>query len=169
MSHPHGCVSWNVLGRTIFIWKTVTPSRVCELKCPCHYYTCAWFRHTLTGVWVEIKAFAGLVKEYESHPHGCVSWNFWDFPKRLMQESHPHGCVSWNWTKRTWGIWLWSHPHGCVSWNRDMIDGLLNRIVTPSRVCELKWYDYKAIKDCQCHTLTGVWVEMQLIYINCIS
>ena len=75
-SHPHGCVSWNLLCGVIVIyrtghtltgvwvemprygccmeWSIVTPSRVCELKCSCKCGNCA---------------------RDKSHPHGCVSWN----------------------------------------------------------------------------------------------
>ncbi len=31
-SHPHGCVSWNLLVSCCFLFLAVTPSRVCELK-----------------------------------------------------------------------------------------------------------------------------------------
>ena len=54
-----------------------------------------------------------------------------------------------------------SHPHGCVSWNNRYIKDLGNWIVTPSRVCELKFWPSRKNKIfALCHTLTGVWVEI---------
>ena len=97
-------------------------------------------RHTLTGVWVEIKPADLIVSRCGSHPHGCVSWNsshtsvsynpnghtltgvwveirFINFGVCFFV-SHPHGCVSWNWKVRyTAYPRRKSHPHGCVSWN----------------------------------------------------
>ena len=53
-----------------------------------------------------------------------------------------------------------SHPHGCVSWNNlsERESRLLS--VTPSRVCELKLLFRYSNYITQCHTLTGVWVEI---------
>ena len=98
LSHPHGCVSWNwgadfalssAPGHTLTgVWVEITHSRMY-----CHI-----FGHTLTGVWVEISE-----KDYrqiccwESHPHGCVSWNAISVNIIIrIFSSHPHGCVSWN-------------------------------------------------------------------------
>ena len=120
-SHPHGCVSWNsdfkeidtfsdchtLTGVWVEIWivymstplrRSVTPSRVCELKSPVrravsleimsHPHGCVSWNHygaapflwyvssTLTGVWVEISALPDFSTRHASHPHGCVSWNF---------------------------------------------------------------------------------------------
>ena len=55
LSHPHGCVSWNMSCGIPAERNSVTPSRVCELK------------FLTTG----ISNFFNL-----SHPHGCVSWNY---------------------------------------------------------------------------------------------
>ena len=58
-------------------------------------------------------------------------------------ESHPHGCVSWNGrVQATISVTFKSHPHGCVSWNYDKVRELEERKVTPSRVCELKFWEY---------------------------
>ena len=119
----------------------VTPSRVCELKCQ-HFWT---------------KSL-----KLESHPHGCVSWNF----KQQKEE-------------KDWKVTL---SRVCelkyfLQGNRTWV-----RYVTPSRVCELKYvvmiFDHKAPLShphgCvswnsvvhpddylfRGHTLTGVWVEI---------
>ena len=55
LSHPHGCVSWNDHGTAVDHFNGVTPSRVCELKCKDIHNTTKFHRHTLTGVWVEMK------------------------------------------------------------------------------------------------------------------
>ena len=97
LSHPHGCVSWNMseiksvqvqLSHTLtgvwvemkrlILWKMrkkVTPSRVCELKYQTLLRICDSLGHTLTGVWVEIAQFTFVNTGVSSHPHGCVSWN----------------------------------------------------------------------------------------------
>ena len=77
--------------------------------------------HTLTGVWVEIFYPLATNIGSSSHPHGCVSWNKNKLLSRIASpQSHPHGCVSWNFLHM-----------GVYSYIR----------VTPSRVCELKFYD----------------------------
>ena len=150
----------------------VTPSRVCELKCLHSLVPTILHRHTLTGVWVEITrtAKAGIctgvtpsrVCELKSisanvvfdftgsHPHGCVSWNFWPtFRSPVHTASHPHGCVSWNDERYSAAvITVTSHPHGCVSWN-----------------CRLFGY----IRGINRHTLTGVWVEMSASIASAMS
>ena len=140
-SHPHGCVSWNPREALACLHIKVTPSRVCELKscklCICEKQVAVtpsrvcelksqsvlslsalWFRHTLTGVWVEIVWDTKLYRYFKSHPHGCVSWN------------HSQSHKSWdNQCHTLTGVWVEihglhnaisstrSHPHGCVSWN----------------------------------------------------
>ena len=118
MSHPHGCVSWNI-GT---VWGLVM----------------CW-RHTLTGVWVEIQIQLLQQAGRMSHPHGCVSWNGELVGVKKAAVSHPHGCVSWNIVEE------------------------LDRThyqVTPSRVCELKCASAIQTPSAPCHTLTGVWVEI---------
>ena len=130
MSHPHGCVSWNLnwlvdklptLNVTpsrvcelksvdcleLIIAQEVTPSRVCELKWLFNHKMVSLFRHTLTGVWVEISVNVHSMMTEPSHPHGCVSWN-WSSGTMLssQKQSHPHGCVSWNYSCR-------GMPNGC--------------------------------------------------------
>ena len=58
-------------------------------------------------------------------------------------------------------MFIWSHPHGCVSWNLFISKEYLRYFVTPSRVCELKFPIGFVIVLVMCHTLTGVWVEIQ--------
>ena len=104
----------------------------------------------------------GLLNRIASHPHGCVSWNCRTSPwVRQGAPSHPHGCVSWNDEKDLENSpALWSHPHGCVSWNCRSCCFLWVFVVTPSRVCELKWlFNHKMVSLFR-HTLTGVWVEI---------
>ena len=86
--------------------KSVTPSRVCELK----------LRSKIAQLW-----------KNTSHPHGCVSWNNRFIIKIILRIwSHPHGCVSWNYYILILpNFMLMSHPHGCVSWN-PFIDGDAN-------------------------------------------
>ena len=141
-------------------------------------------RHTLTGVWVEIKPADLIVSRCGSHPHGCVSWNsshtsvsynpnghtltgvwveirFINFGVCFFV-SHPHGCVSWNWKVRyTAYPRRKSHPHGCVSWNVELwseIENLLSHTLTDV------WVEIVFLKPCEPspagHTLTGVWVEI---------
>ena len=142
LSHPHGCVSWNWLKVKKSAMQKVTPSRVCELK---FVYRGLWHQqgsHTLTGVWVEMLKNSRKLRRFPSHPHGCVSWNF---------------------TSITYDNGYMSHPHGCVSWNAEWVKGGVVCGVTPSRVCELKlWYSRLQNTE-NCHTLTGVWVEMRMM------
>ena len=96
-------------------------------------------RHTLTGVWVEMSASL-LASEYsQSHPHGCVSWNYkvgrlWTLchvtPSRVCELK----CLSCR-TVRIPG----SHTLTGV-WVEMAISVIFTRWpqVTPSRVCELK-------------------------------
>ena len=119
-SHPHGCVSWNILATSNIHLCYVTPSRVCELKLFC--LLMAYIRYFVTPSRVcELKFHFGIKNAPGplSHPHGCVSWN-----DRITKKSEQGS---------------WSHPHGCVSWNLNwLVDKLPTLNVTPSRVCELK-------------------------------
>ena len=67
MSHPHGCVSWNVSIRWKSTSKRVTPSRVCELKCRRRLMSWKPRSHTLTGVWVEICGIYPCKSVYGRH------------------------------------------------------------------------------------------------------
>ena len=163
-SHPHGCVSWNLLSRAQFphlqrhtltgVWVEIRTHQRRRTACR-HTLTGVWveiswiscciskiYSHTLTGVWVEI-AFHHQVTwcDLESHPHGCVSWNNLSiYPSHIIGMSHPHGCVSWNHCRLAHSSdSLLSHPHGCVSWNRLVCAPFILNIS---------------------HTLTGVWVEI---------
>ncbi len=163
LSHPHGCVSWNVyqLGKIGL--------NAC---------------HTLTGVWVEISDLTLTIDGTESHPHGCVSWNcigvpvtyengvtssrvcelkykhykiigylYSVTPSRVCElksflSDNPVNCpmvtpsrvcelkfifIAYRFEQCS------SHPHGCVSWNlSSSFPALRIPNVTPSRVCELK-------------------------------
>ena len=97
-------------------------------------------------------------------PHGCVSWNYrhilgvWGRPT-----SHPHGCVSWNSIDFIPCAINRSHPHGCVSWNVKELKQHFCSYVTPSRVCELKSFMDFSFFRADCHTLTGVWVEIFML------
>ena len=163
-SHPHGCVSWNIADavETVVdrshtltgVWveieeyfdsqiaNTVTPSRVCELKC--QEYSCCFTPPS-------------------SHPHGCVSWNRIKDKALLFRHVTPSRvCELKSAAVKTitaerlrhtlTGVWVemqtmvlrqprvvQSHPHGCVSWNRLLLP-------------------YPAEKFS--HTLTGVWVDI---------
>ena len=160
-SHPHGCVSWNSQLPYLFHYKQVTPSRVCELK----------YDYDITAVYIDVTPsrvcelklhYKGTAHRlFESHPHGCVSWNLQAMhiyyrsrvtPSRvcelkffvkggviLFSESHPHGCVSWN----------FSNKEAIQNDIRHTLTGVWVEIfaadyhsqqneVTPSRVCELK-------------------------------
>ena len=184
-SHPHGCVSWNIKKiiseGTIII---VTPSRVCELKLKQGLKKQGLEGHTLTGVWVEMLWGVLSLVPILSHPHGCVSWNDHGTavdhfngvtPSRVceLKCKDIHNTTKFHRHTLT-GVWVEiagfgehsyltsaSHPHGCVSWNLLQISWRSWAVVTPSRVCELKY----AIACGVCgylagHTLTGVWVEI---------
>ena len=118
-SHPHGCVSWNLGVRWTYLFEGVTPSRVCELKCVIYCNTQNYF-------W--------------SHPHGCVSWNQEQGGTLKDIESHTLTGV---WVEirilKRYIHLVMSHPHGCVSWNAKTFIIRQRIIVTPSRVCELKY------------------------------
>ena len=165
LSHPHGCVSWNLKvssGSFKGMRHTLTGVWV-EIFCACS--KSLWtYSHTLTGVWVEIAPFTVNVAFFISHTLTGVwveiSWSVCGF---FRNKSHPHGCVSWNtptnivkpnvYSHTLTGVWVEiprgesresalysSHPHGCVSWN------------------------YKPMTIAGCltsHTLTGVWVEIR--------
>ena len=162
-SHPHGCVSWNLPIFYNLFNQLVTPSRVCELKWPCRQWHGSLQRHTLTGVWVEISNFGGFWMEDLGH---TLTGVWVEIPKKLINKlynkwSHPHGCVSWNLI--SYGIYKFfsgSHPHGCVSWNSPIRKRERLKKVTPSRVCELKYYPDADGNINVSHTLTGVWVEI---------
>ena len=121
-SHPHGCVSWNCIGGRNGTRTKVTPSRVCELKYQIQqeYYP-----------------------RYTSHPHGCVSWNLQLKDTADNKTSHPHGCVSWNTAVRK------IFPE--------------QSFVTPSRVCELKW---RTIRDkvCPLHVTPSRVCELKSVF-----
>ena len=59
-----------------------------------------------------------------------------------------------------------SHPHGCVSWNALVCVGQLLCAVTPSRVCELKWYCHRIYKPCLvtpsrvCELKFSIWFHL---------
>ena len=142
------------------------------------------FGHTLTGVWVEIELTTDDSKAIIVTPSRvCELKSVTLSPAITPSKSHPHGCVSWNWIKQILlettrshtltGVWvemLLSCPNG------------VGYFVTPSRVCELKlssckndtshspshphgcvsWNTSRILwrQTYQCHTLTGVWVEI---------
>ena len=140
-SHPHGCVSWNQRHKgELRTLNSVTPSRVCELKCVFIAPNLAGVSHTLTGVWVEILLIRISAVWHESHPHGCVSWNL--NGRSILWSGHV------------------TPSRVCELKCSD--DGRFRfyLTVTPSRVCELKWWRRKRSCQKSCHTLTGVWVEM---------
>ena len=149
--------------------KRVTPSRVCELK--------------------SVNVYK-LQQAEPSHPHGCVSWNYLN--GELSESLNCHtltgvwveicdGFYAQNTTMVTPSrvcelksiiiqinnILQMSHPHGCVSWNCPRVLLMLKQQVTPSRVCELKYIRVSQDPAGCCHTLTGVWVEID-ICINII-
>ena len=119
MSHPHGCVSWNINRKKSSLCYSVTPSRVCELKFPCHFIILLVIRHTLTGVWVEIIAD-------------------WRIPRIVFCHT-----LTGVWVE----IGLYVHRLYSISVTPSRVCELKSKIsvmqsaipnVTPSRVCELK-------------------------------
>ena len=166
MSHPHGCVSWNFWRCCKSQKGIVTPSRVCELKCKIAFAS-AWTAKVTPSRVCELKSIF-LLQFYQllwSHPHGCVSWNaFINQSAFTPRKSHPHGCVSWNeYMVSVTTDDSGSHPHGCVSWNIIILFAIHELLVTPSRVCELKFILHTSqLFSSLSHTLTGVWVEIHL-------
>ena len=186
-SHPHGCVSWNQREKQTGGIPRATPSRVCELKWWPQPLPPVWWRHTLTGVWVEIRTFLAWLVSAGGHTLTGV----WveirkDVTFRLLCPAtpsrvcelkyvriynhvstnnwpHPHGCVSWNPTvPSVVSAFTKPHPHGCVSWNQNTTSRYRPFYdVTPSRVCELKYKPCTSRHGYQSHTLTGVWVEIR--------
>ena len=98
VSHPHGCVSWNIAAYIDKLFNGVTPSRVCELKfsnphtldaeiCVTPSRVCELkFRGLDNDGWdsvvtpsrvceLKLKIFGSISPLSMSHPHGCVSWN----------------------------------------------------------------------------------------------
>ena len=122
-SHPHGCVCWNLSLFFSFI------------KC---------ISHTLTGVWVEINCIVIIGLCLMSHPHGCVSWNLLiRITVNWVKSSHPHGCVSWNPGNIITVRKLVGHTLTGV-WVEMTLSERFGKLglVTPSRVCELKFSHY---------------------------
>ena len=120
-SHPHGCVSWNDMPATSQL---------------------LYFRHTLTGVWVEIELMILDDIGAEVTPSRVCELKSDKNHRHIKYRlgSHPHGCVSWNeQCVKVGTVHGKSHPHGCVSWNYNKFGKLPKRKVTPSRVCELKY------------------------------
>ena len=120
------------------------------------------FRHTLTGVWVEITmkftyttfpiVTPSRVCELKYCNRRGASSEVLVTPSRVCElKFMVHGA------KVTFTA---SHPHGCVSWNIEF--ECKHRVVpvTPSRVCELKSYSVYDENRVKSHTLTGVWVEI---------
>ena len=144
-------------------WKIVTPSRVCELK----FFMQGFNSH-----------------ENRSHPHGCVSWN--PLPRLSCRTVHSHtltgvwveiyvcnkrGKNSTVTPSRVCELKSSSVVSFVISKNvtpsrvcelkcRRMLHPLQN-FVTPSRVCELKSAAWRLSDRQNCHTLTGVWVEIK--------
>ena len=141
LSHPHGCVSWNNLSERESRLLSVTPSRVCELKC---------------GSFITLGR-----KTFVTPSRVCELKCLFTYFSQAVSKSHPHGCVSWNILIQSINLSAMSHPHGCVSWNKNVYNFFNNlSFVTPSRVCELKLLFRYSNYITQCHTLTGVWVEI---------
>ena len=121
-SHPHGCVSWNSriqISYCVFI--RVTPSRVCELKLPGR-------RDITTSVVtpsrvceLKYEALSNSAQEWGGHTLTGV-WveiSLWRFGVARLSMSHT-----------LTGVWV----EISLMWYR-----LLRAMVTPSRVCELKF------------------------------
>ena len=97
-------------------------------------------RHTLTGVWVEILLLQMTISSCRHTLTGVWVEICRQLPyTRTFHLSHPHGCVSWNCNVRLFNTF---------------------GVVTPSRVCELKYPRRKLLPQLSGHTLTGVWVEI---------
>ena len=119
MSHPHGCVSWNLAAFVSVSMPFVTPSRVCELKSTLRRQRLTSRRVTPSRV-CELKCWT-LVwdrKSSESHPHGCVSWN-------LSRVNRPSDIIVTPSRVCELKYWVWYQSQ-------------YYEHVTPSRVCELK-------------------------------
>ena len=163
LSHPHGCVSWNLLCshcRDKRFSHTLTGVwvEIAIVKC-----TCKEIRHTLTGVWVEIQQFyrrscsknvtPSRVCELKcqmripiipaiSHTLTGVWVEIGHFKDVYFNTaSHPHGCVSWNKKWNDLGHTVYVTPSRVCELKSIKIKlSVLKFAVTPSRVCELKWY-----------------------------
>ena len=177
-------MSWNPLFQEHKQLHCVTPSRVCELKSAllAVFWNC--WRHTLTGVWVEMHSLIYIRFHFSCHTLTGVWVEIIDStftfscnpvtPSRVCELKLPNPSnVEYS---------SWSHPHGCVSWNfhfiwcrhitfvtpsrvcelkyRKYINEVLKENVTPSRVCELKSEQANRYQGLNRHTLTGVWVEI---------
>ena len=120
-SHPHGCVSWNLVPELHKDGKSwVTPSRVCELKWKRISGSMVLFPVTPSRVCeLKLKAIHGRVcNGYVTPSRVCELKFSVIFAQKVCELSHPHGCVSWN-------------VQGGHKAGRKVV-------VTPSRVCELK-------------------------------
>ena len=140
-SHPHGCVSWNFFisrqpkfrfSHTLTgVWVEMTIFTVTGLQN---------IRHTLTGVWVEIQRATGPLQVLGHTLTGVwveicqVKHNY------LQTQSHPHGCVSWNSDRSKQTLYDYGHTLTGV-WVEIPIEAnkRCTIMVTPSRVCELKF------------------------------
>ena len=142
-SHPHGCVSWNLIVRsssTLMRWSH--PHGCVSWNPFCFHKLTMLHRHTLTGVWVEIAVITKwTLSEKWSHPHGCVSWN------RSQNEALSEISVT---------------PSRVCELKYDSAIIAHYVPVTPSRVCELKFWLQHSKTNIRRHTLTGVWVEIIL-------
>ena len=98
MSHPHGCVSWNGILRTLFHIHTKSHPHGCVswnwFKLSCHWVSLS---HTLTGVWVETASLYTYSNSSRVTPSRvCELKHMMTLNPPLRVRSHPHGCVSWN-------------------------------------------------------------------------
>ena len=121
--------------------------------------------HTLTGVWVEIYINRTSIFNVKSHTLTGVwveirpsCWVcFW------IAASHPHGCVSWN-ALCLFVVYTYVVTPSRVCELKYVIKVCyIHCVVTPSRVCELKWKFCIWAMYWSCHTLTGVWVEIFVV------
>ena len=144
MSHPHGCVSWN-LGKSQKISLTgLSHPHGCVSWNLIRFSEAIWIaRHTLTGVWVEI-AFKAFITSSKSHTLTGVWVEITaDVLNKVKAKVTPSRVCELKCFKYSiWPICKGSHPHGCVSWNSNV---------------------YWGHTRCNGHTLTGVWVEIAAV------
>ena len=136
----------------------VTPSRVCELKFTTSLLACKNVNVTPSRV-CELKFIVPRywAKFTKSHTLTGVWVEMWDLTYTAIPvTSHPHGCVSWNFGDSSSTMCRKVTPSRvCELKFFISVHFQFISLVTPSRVCELK-YNYANRRVCKCVTPSRV-------------
>ena len=118
LSHPHGCVSWNmseIKSVQVQLSHTLTGVwvEILSIKNPGLYLS-----HTLTGVWVEMKRLILWKMRKKVTPSRVCELTYQTLLRICDSQGHTLTGVWVEIAQFTFvNTGVSSHPHGCVSWN----------------------------------------------------